>query len=165
VDLHFPRLIYAIEKEYASPTTEHSARSKSPHSRHSFHLSVRNHNLGGQPNDNPHTLLHNLSTSTLALSPVSNQPVIPQDRHQVDVFDARERYQGRHDQFAPPESAFNKILGEDVESYIAEQAEVYENVQKKWEEATFEEWVSGADGAWLWLSSILQYRDDPCIQN
>lgn len=33
-----------------------------------------------------------------------------------------------------------------MEVYVAEQADVYENVQKRWEEATLEEWVAGADG-------------------
>jgi hypothetical protein len=47
----------------------------------------------------------------------------------------------------------SKILGIDVDAYVNEHLEVYEEAKKKWEGCTMEEWVAGADGAWL-LTSV-----------
>ena len=43
-------------------------------------------------------------------------------------------------------SAWEWLLGEDLEPYVYEQAEVIEKMRRKWEEMTFEEWVAAGDG-------------------
>jgi hypothetical protein len=134
----------------------HSPRQTTPPSRHSGYHQSRIYS----PDNQPH--VHSHRSRTLPLSPVSNQlphSSWPQfDHGQVPHSDSHEQRQERQDQQSISESAFNRILGEDVEGYVVEQAGVYENAQKRWEEATLEEWVAGADGKLL--SSSFRAHDE-----
>jgi hypothetical protein len=137
-----------------SPLPDYLVYSQSLAHSPTTHPSVAAHDVlprlpsrhGGEPFFDP--------TSTHPPSQPRNWP----KHDQRQPFDAPEQFSQEHyDRLSVSESAFNKILGEDVETYVAEQIDVYENLQKKWEDATLEEWVAGADGtvflvSWFYVS-------------
>jgi len=122
------------------PVSGPSPHQRTPSSRNSRYHQSQTHSPDNQLHDHLPSFHGPNRSNTLPLSPVANHThQFPQQQHQAIEFESCE-------QLLTSESAFNRILGEDVEVYVAEQADVYENVQKRWEEATLEEWVAGADG-------------------
>ena len=47
---------------------------------------------------------------------------------------------------ATEENALRKLLGQDLDKYISEHLDAYDEAKKKWSECSAEEWQAGAEG-------------------